>query len=460
MRNSGKVATAGLGALALVAAVAVGRDINAPTAAPLAAVATEAAPSRTESLYVEQLAGIALGRVGAAQQNQNTRLINAALAAGDVLRLRPGTRVEIGSTLFVPSGGGIIGDPGGAKPVIYMPGQQFTNRVNDVGRDRYGPSAVGINFSGSISGGQPTAGVRLENFHLQSDPSPGRYLRGIVGRNVQDCEIQGVEISGIPTGIGIALASARRCEIANVSIHDFADSTDWRTLPQSTAIEIDNDLVNARPSTELQIHDFRIANIVVSGPFFSHWGYQSDGINIVNAGAHVSIRDGRISNVGEGIDTFGSYGTIDNVAISETYNFGLKFIHGATGNKVNNVTITDAGLAGVTFAGSCCAHQDTRGNVLSNIFIKNIDPHGAWSSHDTAGVLIADNRGTAGLPRNNRIINARIELGPNGKYGWLDTSAGSDNEGCHLQIQGGRARAVLVLKHGGGVDLNGSSGCQ
>jgi hypothetical protein len=437
-----------LSALVVALSCLIGADSASNRAAP-------SATSAASELYVEDLPGVRAGHVSAHQRQQNTAIINRALAQGVPIHLRSGTRIEIGSSLLLPSGAALIGSGSGAqRPVIVMPAAEFANADNS-GAHRYGPTAVGINFSGVRA---PSSGVRLENFILESDPSEGRYLRGIVGRNVQDCTISNVEVRGLPTGVGIALASADRCSISHVYIHDFADRTDWATMPQTTAIEIDNDLVNDHPSSGVAITNFVIDKMLVEGPFLAHWGYQSDGINVANDGSRVTITNGRISNTGEGIDTFGTGGTISNVEISNSYQFGLKFIHGASRNSVSNVQIRNSGIAGVTFSGSQSRAHDTSGNVLRHILISGIDPNGVFKDHSTAGVLIAHPATMPGKPRDNQVIQAQIDLDPNGKYGWLDTSTGSGNLGSEIQVSGGApgARAVFIT-HGASRVVLGSA---
>jgi hypothetical protein len=405
--------------------------------------------------YVEDLPGVVTGTATAAQRVANSRIINAHLGHGEHLRLRSGTRIEIGRTLKVASGGSIIGDAGSNKPVIYMAADAFNNANDAADRGRYASNAVGIDFSGELGGSfAPSAGVSLANLTVVSEHRMSRRLRAIVGRNVTGCSIRNVEISGFPIAIGLALASARQCLIKNVYIHDFADNTLWQQLPQSTGIEIDNDTVHGIGSSDNRIEHFRIERLELGRQSLAKWGYQTDGINILSSAVRTQIVDGEISNVGEGIDTFGTDGTISHVKISNAYNFGLKFIHGASRNRVGDVVITNAGLAGVTFSGSDVSTRDTAHNVLTDIRIVNVDPNGDWRGNSTAGVLVSG-RNSRRLPVDNEVINADIELGTHGKYGWLDDSTGSGNRGSSIAIHGGPAleRRVLVLHKGSSVEL-------
>ena len=411
------------------------------------------APAQSADRYVESLPGVRTGIVNAHQRVANTSAINAFLAGGGRLRLHVGTRVEIAGTLKIASGGAIIGDVGTAKPIIFMPANAFDNTVDVVDKTRYGARAVGIDFSGELLGAlRPSTGVTIENLRLVSESKTGRRLRGIVGRNVVGCVLRNVELSDFPMAIGVALASARGCRLSDIYIHDFYDDTAWRLLAQSTGIEIDNDEVQGVPSSGNIIEGFRIERIRVGGALLAKWGYQTDGINLFFGAHGTQISNGTISDVGEGIDTFGSDGMTSNVTIGRAYIFGLKFIHGAAHNRANNIVIHDAGLAAVNFSGSDQASQDTFDNSITDLTVSNIDARGTWRANSTAGILISGKNARRN-PVDNRVTHARIDLGPNGKYGWLDESTGSGNTGIDIRINGGRSldRPVLVLYGGGAV---------
>lgn len=413
--------------------------------------------------YIDDISGVVEGSGGNAATN--AAAINAQLAAspGEYRLKKPAGLYKIGSSLIVPSNCSIIFE-GSRKPTILMPAANFTNNDNSaIGTvPRYGTSAVGINISGLKTGVfTANTNIKLENFILQSETTIGRWLRGIVGQNIRDCEINDVEIYGIPTGIGIALASAIRCSIRQPYIHDFFDSTNWGTAAQSTGIEIDNDTVNSVVSSDVTITEFRIENISGSGPALipTGSGLQTDGINIAKSQSVVRVSNGRIYNVGEGIDHFGKNSTFDNIVMDSLYNFGLKFVHGASGNVATNLVITNAGLAFVLFAGSTQVSIDTANNVVSGIMGKTLDPNAVWSASQSAAVLISDNGvSPTGKPRNNKVIGADFDLGANGDCGWLDSSTGSKNFGYQLDIANGASmqRRILVQNGAGAAQHVGS----
>jgi hypothetical protein len=106
----------------------------------------------------------------------------------------------------------------------------------------------------------------------------------------------------------------------------------------------------------------------------------------------------------------------------------------------------------VNFSGSDQASHDTLDNSISGLTISNIDSRGTWRANSTAGILISG-KDARRRPVDNRVRHARIDLGPNGKYGWLDGSTGSGNTGVDIRISGGASldRPVLVLYGGGSV---------
>jgi hypothetical protein len=406
--------------------------------------------------YIEDISGVVVGSGGDATGNATA--INAALVAGGYYHMRPGALYRIGASLILPSNSGLIFEGDYNKPTILMPAANFTN-ANNSGGTRYGSNAVGINFSG-LTGGlyTPTIGVVLENFILQSETNIGRYLRGIAGLNVQKARIYGVEIFGIPTGIGICLSSALHCEIERPYVHDFTDSTNWASLPQSTGIEIDNDLVNSISSLDVAMRNVRIEDLQFTGAALSTWGYQTDGINVANKGARVRVEGGRIKGVGEGIDNFSCDGVFAGLTFENIDQYAWKGIHGASRNQISDLTIRNVGISGILFAGSSQAGQDTEANIASNISVFGIDPNGVWAANDTAGVLLIDNGGTAGKPRNNQVTDVTVDPGSHGKYGYLDSSTGSRNMGHDLDVRDGAAliKRILVQNDSGAASIKTS----
>lgn len=411
--------------------------------------------------YVEDIPSFAVGT--SANAMTNATVLNTALAAGVVYNLRPGEFYKIGCRIDVPSNGGLVCDSS-RKPTIYMPAANFT-RANNLYATRYATNAVGIGIYGQTSGSYtPASNAILAGFMLQSEMNGDRNITGVAAQNARNLTLDDLEIFGFPLGLGINLQSVIGALLKAIWCHDFYSDTVLAALatnaPNATGIMVGGDEINNIPSTGIVIDGYRLENIR-NGPHFrsANGGEQSDGLNIAATSATVTAINGVISNVGEGIDCFGSDCIFNNTQMKDLYTFGLKFIHGAQRNKASNTSITNTGLAGVVMSGSSVANQDTAGNIVTSLTVENLNANGAWSSSDSAGVLIMDNGAVNCRPRDNQVRGAQIEPGAAGKNGWLDSSTGSGNIGYDIDIKPGasQSRIVLVTNGAGKVQLKGSN---
>lgn len=411
--------------------------------------------------YIEDISGFTTGSSGDAAANAT--VLNAALATGTVYEMRPGELYRIGSRLNIPSNAGLVFN-GSRKPTIYMPAANFT-RADNLYATRYGTNAVGIGVYGQLSGSYtPASNVSLAGFILQSEVNGNRSISGIAAQNAKNLTIDGVEIFGLPLGIGVNLQSVVGASVRNLWCHDFYSDTTLAALvtnaPNATGLMVGGDEVNGIASSGILIDGFRMENIRVGTNFrIANGGEQSDGVNIAATSSRVTVANGIITNIGEGVDCFGSDCIFDNLQMTDMYIFGMKFIHGAQRNKASNISVVNVGLAGAVFSGSSFATQDTSANIINNLSVKNLNANGAWTPNDTAGVLFNDNSAVNCRPRDNQVNGAYIDPGAGGKYGWLDTSTGSGNVGHNVQVKTGAllGRSVLVINNGGKVQLKGSN---
>lgn len=410
--------------------------------------------------YITDIPGVVEGVVSSAQRTINRQAINAELAAGTVLSWRPGSYVEIDQSLLPTSGSGLTFERGGTTPILFMPAANFTNTGLDA-VSRYAANAVAINCSGMKAGPYtPNSDIVLENFAIQSETTQGRNLRGIVGQNVSNLQIGGIEVFGIPMGIGICVASiVGNSWINDCFVHDFFDNTTgWGSAPQATGIEVDNDRVNSIASVALQIRNPKIRSIVLGAAAIAAYGYQTDGINIVH---HTTVRTKitgfDIDTVGEGIDCFGSYGVIGEGVVKNAYNYGIKLIHGASHNQGSNINIQSAGLAGLDFESSNDVDGDTAYNSFSGVTISDMDPNDVWAANATACVRMTQD-GAVQKVIGNTVNGAFLSQGK-AKYGWLDVSgAGNGNIGEALRIIAGvnNDKRVYCQNAGNSVSLVGA----
>jgi hypothetical protein len=123
-----------------------------------------------------------------------------------------------------------------------------------------------------------------------------------------------------------------------------------------------------------------------------------------------------------------------------------------------NISVTNAGLAFVVFAGSTMVPRDTAKNEVIGLVGRGLDPDGVWAGSSSAGVLVIDNGlSPKGRPRNNQVVGATLDTGPHGSYGWLDTSSGASNAGRDIGLEHGAPlqKCVLVRNGRGGVQFKG-----
>lgn len=383
----------------------------------------------------------------------NSRALAAALQPGSRLEARAGEHYPIATAIRMPDGAALTGSDGAEPPVLFLPARHFGHRGGDPVADRYAAHAVGIDCSGSADdAGWPARNILLAGFVLESEALPGRQLRGVVARNVTGLRVEGVTIRGIPLGVGLCLASVRgQSRLVDVTVRDFFDdSLTWTGLPQSTGIEIDNDLVGGMPSSDLLIDRAAIHDIRVGLRFLARYGPQTDGINIASPdSSRIHIRRPVISGVEEGIDLFGCDCVIEDAALDGCRTFGLKLIHGAARNVVRRGHIRRSGLAGIVLAGSEQADRATCDNRFDDLRIHGIDPWARWAENDSAGIRL--DGGRPGKVRDNLFANCAIDPGSGGRYGWLDLSeAGGNNQGVGLKIvTGPRTEKAILIAHGG-----------
>lgn len=422
-------------------------------AAAVAVAAFVITPPTSQSLYVtpEQVSPAAACSTPSAVASaaDSTVAIQAALNTGKLVSLH-GCFYKITQSVACPlnaagaSWVGIVG-PGG----LYGPAANFTHNTIS-GPGRYGSDAVFVNCSGVLSGGfAPNHNVVLRDFILQSEVSQGRKIFAVAILNAQNVVIENLEAFGFPVGVGIAVASVLDSLIIDNHIHDFTDNSVWSELPQITGIEVDNDLVNSTPSRRLVISRNRIHDITVGATLLAAWNYQTDGINLANTSGTPTtgliVADNSIYNVGEGIDNYASYGVISGNRIDKTYLFGLKLIHGATGNTVVGNTIHNAGLAGISIAGTTVG--PIGGNTVSANTISGIDPDNINSASTTGCIEVVDNAGT-NYPSNNKITDNLCNPGPHGKWAFFDTSHGTGND-VSFQIVAAGSSGVATVTNGG-----------
>jgi hypothetical protein len=351
----------------------------------------------------------------------DTAAIQAALnyvltQGGGAVLLASGGTFKVSSKINVPSNCGLLGD---GSPAIYATSAGFNNTSLT---NKYASNSAVIDLSGQIvspytaSENPFVVGVKIE-----SQVAQGRMVDAIVCRNATNPLIQRCEIFGFPVGCGIRASSLSNGAVFSENyIHDFLDNTaGWTGTPQSTAIEIDNDRVNSISSNGVKITNNEINSIVFGPASIAAYGYQTDGVNIAGTQTvDYIISNNRINLAGEGIDTYGERGTIVGNTISNTYNFGIKLIHGASLNTIQSNVIRNTGITGIVVAGSNIAGvgHATKNCIIGNV-IENIDYLGVWAAIAGTANIKIDNSTPAQTSRvtNNTFIGNSLD--GSGKYG-------------------------------------------
>jgi hypothetical protein len=347
----------------------------------------------------------------------DTAAIQAALnylysSGGGGVELTSGKTYKVSSKINIPSNCGIFGD---GSPTIYATSAGFNNS-GVVGT--YGANSAVIDLSGetaspySIGVNKFLTGVKIESQVLD-----GRAVDGVIARNCKNITISKNEIKNFPVSRCIVVCSVVNGFILDNYIHDCTTNyTGWAPLrPQITGIDVDDDRVNSIESSNLIISGNIISDLTVGASVLAYAGYETDGINLQKCPGTV-VSGNRIHNVGEGIDTFASYGNISGNLITNTYNCGIKVIHGASLNNITGNVIRNTGICGILISGSMVSGVgDITKNLISSNTIENINYLGAWAGVTSTSGIKIDNTSDTYTPKNNLICENLID--GSGQYG-------------------------------------------
>ena len=335
---------------------------------------------------------------------------------------------------------------------LYFPAASFTNSTLS---NKYAASSAGIDISGELSGGFARAeGQFLIGLHITSEVADGRMIDAVTARNTRNLRLEGLTFSGFPVGCDIRASTWDGGRIDNCRHLGRASTHVWPSQPQSTAIEFDNDRVNATASTDVQIINPWGQDFTITGQSTSAWDDQTDFININHhESAYFTITSPTARNFGEGIDIFGKHIDVTNPSLNQMKTYALKFVNGAKFCSVSGGGAEDVGLAGVVFAGSPSAGVgDTTRNTVTGFNVTNVDYQNRFSGGEGC-VSFIDNVGTAGKPIGNIVTGGRYSLGAYGKYGVHDQSTGSGNvvQGFDVTMNAVSGAAVALIVNGGTV---------
>ncbi len=361
-----------------------------------------------------------------------TSSVQTALNTGKVITLPPNGKVCISSSLLVPANGGFTGD---GSFLFFMLGSGFNNSSN-VFANSYGSHAVGILCAGGNSSPfTPKANPTLEGFKITTDAPDGRWLRPAVFSNCTNITARNIEIYGFQGAwSGITIDSCVGGVVEQCHIHDCTTNDATFGNSQLTAIEIDNGRVNSIDSRRLRIVDNQVHDITVGSTFLAAHGYQTDGINLNGLGGVGLIVSGNtISNVGEGIDHFGTGATISGNTITDCYLWGVKMIHGPYRTVVQGNTIARCGYDCILIAAADTG-KHASGNIIADNVCYDPDPNGINSTHEPACIRVDD---VTVAPTLNLIDGNSLDPGQHGAWCVTDVSGGVGNVGSNMLVAAG-----------------------
>lgn len=338
---------------------------------------------------------------------------------GRPIPLAPGDTYVLNTRLAVGDYGGFV-CPQPRSAIVYAPSSSFNN-ADMAGR--YGDNAAIFDLSGLTSGAfTPRKRPVLRGVVIQSQVSDGRVVDAIVARNCDGAIIELNEAFGFPVGCGIRASSlVGDTRLCRNYFHDFTTNATSYTSPQSTGIELDGDRVNSVNSDGWLIARNVIRDLTFGADAIAAYGYQTDGINTqLCTGGRILAND--LRNVGEGIDHWGTHCVLGDNITRDTYNFGIKLIHGAQHNKVHDNDILRAGIAGIVLANGNIA--DVAWNEVHHNDIADIDPDGVWgATTTTATIKIDNNGGSSFVVRDNQGHHNTCDPGSNGQYTFARATA-------------------------------------
>lgn len=237
----------------------------------------------------------------------------------------------------------------------------------------FGNSGTILYVHGELSGEyKPLVCVRIGGFHIAGDKTESRYTFPIACRNVRDLEVTRVKITGFAAGYGLSMDTILgRSEIRDCVIADwFTNSTEYADKPtaQATGIAFDDNSTRSDGSADVVWSEnvrviYNNIRDLAKGPehIAAYEGAQTDGIHLLQRTKRFQVLGNQIEHCDEGIDVYGVDHRIAYNMIRQS-NIGMKFMHGASRNKISDNEILVYGLHGVYFGAT--EHGDVRFNHL------------------------------------------------------------------------------------------------
>ncbi|BBC71335.1 hypothetical protein AEB_P0467 [Altererythrobacter sp. B11] len=341
-----------------------------------------------------------------------TAALERALGGDATVVFVPDGTYRITRQILVPSGV-VLKGTGNAKILIDVDAFSATDPA-----DTYAANACALMFRANRGGGVCGIQFALSAYGAELI-AMAIALRGCSKVHVKHCQFEGFSKSKI-----LRVDSCDDCWIHGNEFHDC--HLESKADAQLTCIDVDDNRLNGG-STGLRITNNVMRRITVSDAFLSAYGDQTDGINISHASSsgHLIARN-LIDTVGEGVDCFGHGCIVRDNWLRSCRNYGVKLVHGARNNVVENNRIVRPGLGGIVLAGSSGDAQDTEGNLIARNVISAVGASGQWPKSTTFGIKLEDDHG-ARVARNNRITDNVISDGGRMDVGILAADGARDN---------------------------------
>ena len=287
-----------------------------------------------------------------------------------------------------------------------------------------------------------TDDVTIRNIHFTTDGANQRYINAIRlygGMATEGYDISNVSFSGFAASQIItvsSLGSGRRRNIHIASAKDCGitlGTASWTGTPQTTVMEIDNDLISSTASKPGKIRIDFVKDILFSGSALTDFGQQTDVFNIISQGANSTsgwdVEIGTVDGVGEVVDLQGFACNVRVGYLKNIYNDAVKLIHGASYNNVDVGVIEACGRSAVGIFGSAevTTDRNTTGNTIRVGTVRLPGTYGLGTSGTTAIVLFGNANSTYKPTLNRVIIDNFIGDGTNLDYGVSDGGSDANN---------------------------------
>lgn len=310
--------------------------------------------------------------------------LQAALDTGQQVLLQRGVTYAFGTQLTVPAGGGFVG---GGK-LLMLTG---TGKFDDAA---YGSARA---FAGLLLDGVDNAVVAAE---IEMQTNAGirvcNPVSVVSSENVSlDLEVHDFK----EAQNGLVSWDSNVGGYVKLYAHDCTPNSTSLGSMQVTALCVDDNRVASVNSVGLRF-DVQAKNIRLGSSARAVYGEQTDAVNIRSQGYSGATGTIYSDTVGEALDLYGDGCNIDVVA-KDSYYYGVKLIHGASGNTIT-AAIDGTGGSAVTIAGSNTTTQDTADNTV--IFsARRIGALVAGLPPSTANGVFFENLSNTNKPKRNRV---------------------------------------------------------